>query len=356
MTIQFCTPKMASGELNLTEEFARLTKEELKLKKAELERDYKLAVKEVEDLTAKVKKLMATAESLNKAGGENKVEAEYMSQTKEEVESGVAVQKPIRVQLIEESERLRSKKEELALCECELDAVKRAFLKKEVDEYRKTAEVSYGRFLDVTDVNRVDDEGTFIFVSKKQLMSFWDKRCMYDGENYCIYGLIDICDIHEDEIRSASIISDGVHFYRGIKNNYSSDAFEYYAVDYSDASLGKFMKPITRFAVNLKQLLDGVVHYKAPEILVERLKVLSALIDSVPTSVSNLPYEVLIDNECRRVIESALEKVVERLYGLVYESPNTLSISTVDGYKKKLYDAYNERLEIARKKLALTSR
>ena len=344
MTTKIKAPNLVADDLKLTEEFLSNSKEDLIFLRESLKSEKDVAKQQVAELSErlqKIKDVQASLSRVDELGYSVYTVADPNIFSIDDLDSI-----SIKDKLAETAGLLCSQKERIELIDNELNALNRVYLKKEVEEYRQKAETSFKRFLEVTDVNRLDSEGTFIFVTKKQLMSFWNRLTNYDGENYAVYGLVDVCDLTEDDFLTASVVSDGVNFYRGIKNNYSPETLDYWSVDYSEVSYGRFLKPINAFAVNLKYLLEGAGAIKHPRISDSRLEMLKNLIDSLPSAVSAIPFEIISVVECRRVIESALNGVIDRFYNIVERTKAVALKTLVDNYKKTLFDKYNERLEM----------
>ena len=343
MTISFDLPIVNTKELELMKEFEGLTKEELLLKKKELEREAEDIQQDYVKVSDKYMKLRATKDAFLVVGCSQE---EYESYDKKHPKSTGEEYLSLDMELQMAGRNMNSARERLELAKDELNAVDQAIAKRELDEYRQHAKENYQRFLELTDVKRVDDEGTFIFVSKKQLMAFWDRRSGYTGDSYCIYGMIDICDITEDDIKTASIVSDGKNFYRGIKEDYSGKAIEYWALDYSDFALGKFMKPIQKFAVNLKELLCGA-SCPVPTLFYEKREILRKLVETVPSSVSAIPYEILVDKDCFEIIEEALSSAIGKLHSAVVANESTMTLEMVNAFKEEQVEKLTKREKLA---------
>ena len=334
-------PKITLEEARRTNELALLDYNELQAKRKDAESNVERLESKRKGLNQKTKRQGALVSSYERMSGTDAFDDERFNVEKEKYnhylsELSVAVK-------------------ELAIATKEFNAVSRAFLKKEIDEYREIANRHFKKYLILTNVKRVEDEGAFVFVSKKQLFAFWDKKSHYDGEVFGLYGLIDICDIHEDDIKDASIISDGKNFYRGIKHDYASDVYDYWAVDYSDASLGKYVKSISAFAVNLRVLLKGLNAKKTSSKYQNALGLLRNLLLTIPTAVGVLPYYVFFDKDVLHEIEDVIEKVGERLLKIAEESSiagkNDIGHDEATNYVAKLDEMYSNRLSEAKKKM-----
>lgn len=337
-------PVVSSRELEAMEQLKELTNEELTLKRKELEREVDEFNSEFIKISDKYMKLRATKDAFLHVGSpEYKIvdEKTYKSDGKEYI----SLDEEFKMVGAE----MNSAGDKLKLAKQDLDAVKKEIARREIALYRLQAEASYERFLELTNVKRVDEDQTFIFVTKKQLMTFWDRRSNYTIDNFAIYGMIDICDVTEEDIMSASVVSDGKNFYRGIKQNYSEKETEYWSVDYSDISLGKYMKPIQRFAVNLKELLDGASG-RVPAVFYERRQILRKLVENVPTSVSAIPYDVIADNDCYELIVNAVDSAISKLYKKMKDGVTTMNDTAIDNFRAQIMNSLTDRQKQAIKK------
>ena len=334
-------PKITSEEAKRTNELALLDYAELKAKREDAESNVERLESIKKGLNKRAKRQGALVSSYERMSGNDAFDGERFKAEQEKYNKLVS--------------ELSVAVKDLDVANKECSAISRAFLKKEVDEYREIANRHFKKYLNLTNVKRVEDEGAFVFVSKKQLLGFWDKKSHYDGEVFGLYGLIDICDIHEDDIKDASIISDGKNFYRGIKHDYASDVYDYWAVDYSDVSLGKYVKSISTFAVNLRVFLKGLNAKKTSIRYQNALILLRKLILTIPTSVGVLPYYVFFDKDVLHEIEEAIDKVGERLLKIIEENSiagkNNLGYDEATNFVAKLDEMYSNRLSEAKKKM-----
>lgn len=334
-------PKITVEEARRTNELALLDYTELKAKREDAESNVERLESIKKGLTQKTKRQGALVSSYERMRGTEAFDSERFKAEKEKYNK---LASELSVVIKETDVAVK-----------EFNAISRAFFKKEVDEYREIADRHFKKYLNLTNVNRVEDEGAFVFVSKKQLFEFWDKKSHYDGEVFGLYGMIDICDIHEDDIKDASIISDGENFYRGIKHDYASDVYDYWAVDYSEASLGKYVKSISKFAVNLRVFLKGLNSKKSSPKYQNALTLLDKLILTIPTAVGVLPYYVFFDKDVLHEIEESIDKVGERLLKIAEE--NSIAGKTDVGYDEateyvaRLDEMYSARLAEAKKKM-----
>ncbi len=330
-------PIVSSSELEAMEQLKKLTSEELTLRRKELEKEIDDFNQEYIKISDRYMKLRVTKDAfLHVNSGEYEIvdEKSYKSDGREYI----SLDEEIAIVGAD----INSVADKLKIARQELDTVKKEIARREVAVYRLQAEASYERFLELTNVKRVDEDGNFIFVTKKQLMAFWDRRSNYTIDNFAIYGMIDICDVTEDDINSASVVSDGKNFYRGIKQNYSEKAIEYWSVDYSDISLGKYMKPIQKFAVNLKELLHGASG-RVPSVFYEKRQILRKLIENVPTSVSAIPYEIVADNDCFEIIVSAIDVAIAKLYEKIKSGVSAMSDTAIDNFRAQIMTSLTER-------------
>jgi hypothetical protein len=109
------------------------------------------------------------------------------------------------------------------------------------------------------------------------------------------------------------------------------------------------MKPIQRFAVNLKELLEGASG-RVPAVFYERRQIWRKLVENVPTSVSAIPYDVIADNDCYELIVNAVDSAISKLYKKMKDGVTTMNDTAIDNFRTQIMNSLTDRQKQAIKK------